>query len=206
MKDYKSRTIESYNKNAKAMANKFKDMTDLQRRKEFGRFIELLKGNKILDLGCGAGEHSLYFKNQGLDIVSVDLSESMIDLCKEKDLDARVMDIENLQFEENTFDGIWSVTSLLHIPKSNIEKVVKKLSDILRKDGVLYICVKEGEGEDFVEDKEDYKNKNGSTARFFSFWQEDELIEVFTEGFDVIEKQKVKLGNTIFLQIFFRKK
>lgn len=198
--DYKKKTIESYNQNAKELSEKFKDLMDLNRRSEFQRFIDLLKGNKIIDLGCGSGDHSLYFKERGLDVTAIDLSEEMIKLCKEKEIKAFVKDIEDLDFQDKCFDGIWAVTSLLHITKSNLKDVIKKLNLILKDEGILYVCVKEGEGEYLIEDK------SGNTSRFFAFWKEDEFINLFEDYFVLIENKKVQLKNTIFLQAFFRKK
>ena len=198
--DYKKKTIESYNQNAKELSEKFKELMDLNRRSEFQRFIDLLKGEIILDLGCGSGDHSLYFKEKGLDVTAIDLSEEMIKLCKEKGINAFVKDIENLDSEDKSFDGIWAVTSLLHIPKSKLKNVIEKLNLILKDEGILYVCVKEGEREDLIEDK------SGNTSRFFAFWKEEEFMKLFEDYFVLIENKKVQLKNTVFLQAFFRKK
>ncbi|NOQ56318.1 MAG: methyltransferase domain-containing protein [Nanohaloarchaea archaeon] len=198
--DYKTKTSESYNQNAKELSEKFKDMMELNKRYEFQRFIDLLDGKKILDLGCGSGDHSLFFKEKGLDVVSIDLSRAMIDLCNEKGLDASLMDIENLDFEDKSFDGIWAVTSLLHIPKSRLDEVIKKLDMILKDDGVLYVCVKEGQGEKYISDK------SYGTERFFAFFEEEEINKLFRKYFVLIENKKRKLNNTVFLQAFFKKR
>ena len=201
MMNYKEKTIDSYNKIAKKLSEKFKSLMDLKRRCEFQRFIDLLKTNrnKILDLGCGSGDHSLYFKERGLDVTSIDLSEEMINLCKEKGLNAFLMDIENLEFEDKSFNGIWAVTSLLHVPKSKLNEVIKKLNLILNDNGILYVCVKEGKGEELVVDE------SGDT-RFFAFWSEEEMKKLFDDYFVLLESNKVQLKNTVFLQAFFRKR
>ncbi len=198
--DYKKKTIDSYNENAKEFSIKFKELMDLKERTEFERFINLLKGDKILDLGCGSGDNSLYFKEKGLDVIGIDLSEKMIELCKEKGIEAFVCDIEDLPFNSKSFDGIWAVTSLLHIPKSRIRNVITKLNLILKEEGIMYVCVKEGEGEGLLEDK------SKATSRFFAFWKEDEFFKLFEDCFFLIENRKVKLNNTIFLQAFFKKR
>lgn len=197
MQDYKSKTMEAYNRNAKEIAEKFTKLMDVHRRREFQRFIELLKGKKILDLGCGGGDHAVYFKEQGLDVIAIDLSEEMIKLCKQKGLDAIQMDIEDLQFENSNFDGIWAVTSLLHIPKEKIGAVLDKLNKILKKEGILYVCLKEGTGEGMIDDQ--------SGNRYFAFWQENEIKNTFGKYFEFIELEKTQLKNTVFLQVFYRK-
>ncbi|MBR9683779.1 class I SAM-dependent methyltransferase [Candidatus Woesearchaeota archaeon] len=197
--DYKQKTIESYNQNARELSEKFKELMNLKRR-EFQRFIDLLQGKKILDLGCGSGDHSLYYKNKGLDVTSIDLSEEMLELCKEKGLNTYLMDIENLEFKSESFDGIWAVTSLLHIPKSRLTEVIKNLNLLLKSEGILYVCVKEGKGEKLIADQ----SKN--TQRFFAFWEEGELKKLFEKYFILIENKRVQFKNTVFLQVFFRKK
>ena len=199
--DYKEKTIEAYNQNAKEFSEKFKLlMDDLKKRDEFQRFIDLLRGKTVLDLGCGSGDHSLYFKEQGLDVTAVDLSEEMILLCKEKGLKTFLMDIENLEFQEVFFDGIWAVTSLLHLPKQKVSSVIKKLNLLLKPEGILYVCVKEGKGESLV------KDAIGNTSRFFAFLTEEEMKRLFEDYFVLIENKKVQLKNTAFLQAFFRKR
>jgi len=113
---------------------------DFGRREDFQKFIDLIPGEKILDLRCGGGENAFYFKQKGIDVTCIDFSESMINLGREKGLNAFVMDIEDLRFDDNSFDGIWVVTSLLHIPKLRLPKVLNKLSVFLRDiRGHLYL-------------------------------------------------------------------
>jgi len=197
--NYKHQTIEAYDKNAKELSEKFKKCTDIDKRYAFKRFMDLLKGKKILDLGCGSGEHSSYFKEKGLDITAIDLSREMIRLCLDKKLNAVLMDIEHLDFENDSFDGIWAVTSLLHVPKLKLKDVIKKLNLILKTNGVLYVCVKEGKGEKFV----DYGSSDAK--RFFAFWEEDELKKEFENYFDLIELRKEQVNQDVFLKAFFRK-
>jgi len=199
MERYKEETINSYNRNAKEFSKQFQELTDVKRRYEFQRFISLLSGKEILDLGCGSGDHSDYFANQGLNVTCIDISDEMIKLCKEKNLNAFVMDIENIEFQDNSFDGIWTVTSLLHIPKSKLSAVIDKLHKLIRDKGILYVCVKEGKGEGMIKDKE------LETQRFFSFWEKDELLKLFEKKFSLIESGKTKLGYTTFLHFFFKK-
>jgi len=194
MEDYKKQTINSYNRDAQWHAEKFKGLLDLNKRPEFQKFINLLRGKCILDVGCGGGDHSLYFKSQGLKPYCIDLSEEMIKLCKEKGLKSEVMDMENLDFKKETFEGIWAVTSLLHAPKSKMRKVANDLHKILKQDGILNVCVKEGEGESY-----DQKE------RFFSYWYEEELLDYFNNKFDLIEFWKVSQGGFIYLHFLFKK-
>jgi SAM-dependent methyltransferase len=204
---YKYETMAAYRKHADKFAEKFGKLTDIARRKEFKTFLDLLQGNKILDIGCGSGDHAVYFKGCGLDVTCIDLSPEMVQICKEKGLNATVMDMENMTFPPESFDGIWAVTSLLHVPKAKFSKVVISIHEMLKSSGVLYVCMKKGGGEGMIADGE------GNTNRFFSFWEEQDLINEFKEYFDVIKPASTPLmtpeylcQNKDYVMIFFRKK
>ena len=65
-----------------------------------------LANGKILDVGCGAGSHSLSLQNdRNLDVTSIDISEKAIETCKLRGVkNAKVQNI--LDFEEEKFDTI----------------------------------------------------------------------------------------------------
>lgn len=67
--------------------------------------MQLSKG-KILDVGCGAGSHSLYLQNEKqLDITAIDISENAIKTCLLRGLkNAKVQDVMTL--ENQKFDTI----------------------------------------------------------------------------------------------------
>lgn len=201
MEDYKEITMNSYNKSAKLFAEKFKDLSVFDQRDEFSKMIELCNGKKILDLGCGGGEHAFYFKNKGFDVTCVDLSEEMVKMCKEKELNVLQMDIEDLKFEDNSFDAVWAVTSLLHVPKNKMRNVAKKLSEIIKSKGILVVIIKEGDGEKIAFDEVD---KN--IGRFFSYWKKEEFIQHFKDYFDLIDFDRKMQRDRVFLHFFFRNK
>ena len=62
----------------------------------------------MLDIGCGAGRHSLYLQNaKGLDVLGIDVSPLAIKVCRLRGLKkARVMSISELSFKEKSFDTL----------------------------------------------------------------------------------------------------
>lgn len=77
----------------------FKEMPKLEQKA-----LELSKG-KILDVGCGAGSHSLYLQEKGYDVTSIDISENAINSCELRGLkNARVQNLLGIHIE--TFDTI----------------------------------------------------------------------------------------------------
>ena len=65
--------------------------------------LQLAKG-KVLDVGCGSGNHSLYLQKKRLKVKSIDVSKGAIEVCKQRGLkNVFVLDITN---ETETFDTI----------------------------------------------------------------------------------------------------
>ena len=73
--------------------------------------LQLCKG-KVLDVGCGAGSHSLYLQNtKNLEVTSIDISENAIQACQLRGLkNTKVQNILDLEIDsdshQNKFDTI----------------------------------------------------------------------------------------------------
>lgn len=65
--------------------------------------LQLAKGN-VLDVGCGAGSHSLYLQQKNFDIKSIDVSKGAIETCKLRGL--KHAHVLNILDETETFDTI----------------------------------------------------------------------------------------------------
>ena len=89
--------------------------------------LELAKG-RVLDVGCGAGSHSLYLQNdRKLDVVAIDISPNAIEACKLRGItDARVIDVMHMENEK--FDTI-----ILLMNGTGIFGKLGKVSDYLQK-------------------------------------------------------------------------
>ena len=65
------------------------------------------RGNSVLDIGCGAGRHSLYLQSEGYDVTGIDLSPLAIEVCKARGLKtAVVMSISSISHALGIFDTI----------------------------------------------------------------------------------------------------
>lgn len=60
----------------------------------------------VLDIGCGAGRHSLYLHKMGFDVLGIDASPTAVEICKLRGVKkAQSMRIEELNFKPNFFDS-----------------------------------------------------------------------------------------------------
>ncbi|KXH70093.1 MAG: hypothetical protein AM326_04515 [Candidatus Thorarchaeota archaeon SMTZ-45] len=68
--------------------------------------MEFVKG-RVLDVGCGAGRHSIYLQKEGYDVLGIDNSPLAIKVCRLRGLlKAEVVAIEDMNFPPNSFDTI----------------------------------------------------------------------------------------------------
>jgi len=62
---------------------------------------------RVLDIGCGAGRHSLYLQKKGFEVLGTDLSPLAIKVCKSRGLKkAKVLPITRLSYKIGRFDTI----------------------------------------------------------------------------------------------------
>jgi len=70
------------------------------------------QGERILDLGCGDGTLTVQIADLGASVVGVDASPAMVAAARARGIDARLMDISALSFD-NEFDAVFS-NAVLH--------------------------------------------------------------------------------------------
>ena len=102
--------------------------------------LSLAKG-KILDVGCGAGSHSLYLQNEKkLDVTSIDISENAIEACKLRGLkNARVQDVMLLENEKlDTILLLMNGAGMCGKLK-NINAFLQKLKSLLADNGQILL-------------------------------------------------------------------
>lgn len=147
-------TLEYYQRNAKEF---FSQTINVDMQNVYHPFLEYLpkthlsNQQKILDVGCGSGRDSVFFANQGFEVVAIDGSQNVIDLAKQTD--TRI-DWQCLRFHEiakkswqNQFTGIWACASLLHVPFDDLTKLLNDLILCIKSDGILYASFKYGDSE-----------------------------------------------------------
>jgi SAM-dependent methyltransferase len=101
--------------------------------------LELAKG-KILDVGCGAGSHSLYLQNKEYDVKAIDISANAIQACILRGVkNAHVQDL--LALENETFDTILLLMNGTGIFRTldELPNYLQKLKSLLQPGGQILI-------------------------------------------------------------------
>jgi len=114
----------------------FRDYAEMPKLEQ--KALQLSKG-KILDVGAGAGSHSLYLQEKGFTVKAIDISEGAIAVCKQRGLmHAEVKDILK---ETETFDTILLLMNGTGIFQEQHQVVtyLKHLKSILNPEGQILI-------------------------------------------------------------------
>lgn len=96
--------------------------------------------NKILDAGCGNGRLFQLLRHKNINYLGIDNSQSLISEAKQKYPNAsfQIMDLLNMQFEPETFDIIFCIAALQHIPSKKFRlQVLRDFNHFLKPNGLL---------------------------------------------------------------------
>ena len=193
MKKRLTKTIDTSNKIVDTYISKTKGLEPL---KELRKFKSLLPKNAIvLDAGCGWGRDSKILSND-FKVIGIDLSNNLLSYAKEyaPKVIFKKSDVTNAGLKTNTFDGLWSNVVLLYLEREDVLPVLKDFYRILKRGGVAYILVKEGEGFEYKSE-----DMSGEKPRFYTLFTKKEFEKYLKQaGFSTIEiyifSEKRRLG------------
>ena len=131
-----------------------------------------VKGKKALDIASGAGRNSIYLAKKGFEVEALDISKVALDVLNNKgfeNINCKLVDLDEYEIPKNSYDLI-VMTNFLD------RKLIPKLSNALKKDGILFI-------ETYMEDE--INEKPPSNSNFLL--KKEELKSFFDESFEVLD-------------------
>lgn len=156
----------------------YENTVDLDMHEVLDQFLEYLPENAdVLDLGCGSGRDSLYLEEAGCYATLMDGAEEMCKLAEiNTDKEVLHMTFDEMEFDE-VFDGIWACASLLHVEEKDMNRIMKKVIQALKPQGILYASFRYG-------NKQEFRNQ-----RFFHDYTEDSLKDMLSghKGIEILE-------------------
>jgi len=187
--DIIKQTIETYDKIAssyclKTRQKKYLDWEEMYIKKLLG-YVDSQTPD-ILDVGCGDGRHCLLIDKHGGQATGIDLSENMINEAKGyyPEGQFRQMNMLELEYEDNSFDGIWSSGSIYHVAKEHVRQVFSEFRRVLKYNGVIALSYKLGGGEGMESNPKSY----GGSPRYFAYYSKGEMDGILQScGFTELE-------------------
>ena len=114
----------------------FRDYSEMPKLEQHA--LQLSKGT-VLDVGCGAGSHSLWLQEKGLNVKAIDSSEGAIEVAKKRGIFNA--ELKPLLEETQTFDTILLLMNGTGIFQelSQVSKHLKHLKSLLNPEGQILI-------------------------------------------------------------------
>ncbi len=100
-----------------------------------------LSFGKVLDVGAGAGSHSLYLQNKrNLEVTALDISPKSIEICKARGVKNAVCE-DFLKFSDGKFDTILLLMNGTGVFQSleNINQYLQKLKNLISENGQILL-------------------------------------------------------------------
>lgn len=94
--------------------------------------------SKVLDVGAGTGKESTVIAEIS-NVTAFDISEVMLQKLKKAhpEITTVLGNMTNLPFSDNTFSGLWSCRSIIHIPYEDLDKTLREYHRVLQPYGSL---------------------------------------------------------------------
>jgi SAM-dependent methyltransferase len=157
--------------------------------------VERLPANaSVLDAGCGAGVPIAQILSERFKVTGIDFSEAQIELAKKNVPNANFicMDMTQLDFPENSLDGICSYYAIIHIPREEHEALLKSFYGMLKPNGLALICLG---AQNLVDDIDE--NYLGARM-YWSHYDTDTYLKMLKDcGFSLVWSKHVADGSCV---------
>jgi predicted TPR repeat methyltransferase len=115
------------------------------RQRHRARFVSMLHGSVVADLGCGPGFDLAAFAALGLQTVGVDGSAAMLKIAARNSPSSMLANQDLRRSLGHRVDGLWSMFALLHIPETDLAKCFGEWRQSVTDDGPLMLALVESE-------------------------------------------------------------
>jgi len=164
------------------------------------RLLEPVRGERVLDIGCGTGRHLSMFLEMGLDVTGLDASPHMLDIVREKlghraELHQGLA--EDLPFEDNSFDIATLITTLEFV--DDVPKTLQEACRVAKRRIFLGVLNRYSIKGIERRIKGIFSESTYNRARFFSVWELKRYVR------EILGKTPLRRGTVLQLPASFRK-
>ena len=187
---------------------------------DFLQFIEWLKEQKIagnaLDLGCGAGRHSIVLAQSGFEVYGIDFAEAAVGMAREAAAKSDVSqnthfqagNVLSLPYEDSFFDVVNDDGCLHHIDPQDWQTYTHAMRRVIKSGGILRVKAFSKNCDYFKQnsptDSQWVKLEDSGYTYFFS---EQDIRQLFSQGFEIVrleEKAHTQANDKKFFFVVIR--
>ncbi len=104
-----------------------------------------LLGKNVLEIGTGIGRFTQDLADLSASLTSIDLSHTMLERARQSmktspNVNFLKASASSLPFEDRSFDYIFEVTVLLHMPDEKFQEIIRESKRVLKPGGKLFLC------------------------------------------------------------------
>jgi len=194
----------AYNRKVEERADRPLEAWKITERAHFLALLQQEDKQNMLEIGAGTGRDSLFFQENGLITTCTDLSPEMVKYCRGRGLNAYVMDFTQLAFPPASFDAVYALNCLLHVPKVDFPDILQNIHALLRPTGLFFLGQYGGVDQEGVWAGDHYEPK-----RFFARYLDEQIRALVSEVFEIIYFKRVLLTDEStghFQSMILRKK
>jgi len=140
-----NKTYDIFNENIRLSRSKAARVEFLTTVSYIERYLK--NGAKILDIGAGAGEYSLYFARKGYEVFSLELADANISAFRQKLLPDDKIDLvqgnalDLSRYEDKSFDVVLMLGPLYHLQSEKDRiKCLSQAKRVLKDDGKIFFA------------------------------------------------------------------
>ncbi len=158
-------------------------------RKAIDRFYKFLRNVKdsghTLDAGCGTGRFVKYFSRKRYRVTGIDTSQAILEIAirENTEIEFAYMDMRNLRFPADHFDGIWNSGCILHLDETGVAETFKESSRVLKNGGAFFVATR-------VKDKDTVvleESREGGEMSVHYYSKEKLKLFLNRAGFEILD-------------------
>lgn len=144
------KTLAAYNCDAAAFAKDWHEQPEpVDLRETVERFF--IRGGTTADIGCGSGREVAWLNANGFPAVGFDASDGLLSEARKRYPDftftpAELPDLKDIAAD--AYDNVLCETVIMHLARSQLAASVRRLLDIVKPSGVLYLSWRVTDGAD----------------------------------------------------------
>ena len=149
--------------------------------------------SKLLEIGCGSGRDASFMQEQCYNLTAIDGSQKMIEEAKtlHPALEPHLFTMQlphGLDFKPYSFDGIYSIATLMHLTQEEIYQTIKNIHTLLKEKGKFLFSVS-------IERDDTDQNSQDLHKRLFTSLSEEEWLTLcIKQGFKPLHTEVTNDG------------